>query len=152
RPSNRDGDRGVLYNSSLMIPTRNPKWPSLLIVMRHAESEANLRREYLEKANSQEIHLGLKERDADVRLTPRGREQARLTGRYLERYAPLDALYVSPYRRTRETADLAIAELPEPPRLVRMEERVREKEFGVLDGLTRHGIRQMYPEEAKRKE
>jgi broad specificity phosphatase PhoE len=135
-----------------MTVTRSPKWPTLLIVMRHAESEANLRREYLEKANSQEIHLGLKERDADVRLTPKGREQARLTGRHLDHYAPLDALYVSPYRRTRETADLAIGELREPPHLVRIEERVREKEFGILDGLTRHGIRAVHPEETKRKE
>ncbi len=128
------------------------KWPSLLAVMRHAESEANQRREYLEKASSQEVYLGLSMRDMDVPLTPLGREQARASGRYLDRYSPFDVLYVSPYTRTQQTADLVLEEVSLEPALRRVEERVREKEFGVLDGLTRHGVRVKHPEETRRKE
>ncbi len=134
------------------MTTHGSKWPSLLLVLRHAESEANQRREYLEKAESREVYLGLKVRDQDVPLTPLGREQARAAGRFLDRHSPIDALYVSPYARTRQTADLVIAELSRSPQLVRIEERIREKEFGILDELTRHGVRVLHPEEATRKE
>lgn len=133
-----------------MTAPRSPKWPACLIIMRHAESEANLRREYLEKQSSNEIHIGLGMRDADVPLTARGREQARLAGRYLNRHGPFDVLFVSPYRRTRDSADLVLAELEGRPRLL-IEERVREKEFGVLEGLTKHGMRVTFPEEVERR-
>ncbi len=134
-----------------MSPAGSSKWPSLLVVMRHAESEANLRRETLHKENSQETHVGLSVRDVDVELTGQGEEQARASGRYLnERFPPFDVLYVSPYRRTRRTADLLIEEMDRPPRRV-VEERLREKEFGVLEGLTRRGIERLFPEEHRRK-
>ena len=127
------------------------KWPSLLVVMRHAESEANLRRETLIKAKSKRTHVGLKVRDVDVRLTPRGRRQATETGRWLRRhFPPFDAVCVSPYTRTKQTADLVIKELKGEPRRV-VEERIREKEFGQLEGLTIHGIRKLDPQEAERK-
>ncbi len=119
--------------------------------MRHAESEANLRREYLEKQNSREIHIGLAMRDADVPLTAAGREQARLAGRFLNRLGPFDVLYASPYRRTRDTAGLVLEDLQQTPRLI-IEERIREKEFGVLEGLTKLGMRTKFPEEAERRE
>jgi broad specificity phosphatase PhoE len=119
--------------------------------MRHAESEANLRREYLKKVNSPETHVGLGVRDADVPLTPAGRTQARRAGRYLNRHGPFDVLYVSPYRRTRETAEEVLRELEAAPRLL-VEERVREKEFGVLEGLTRHGLAALHPGEKARRD
>jgi broad specificity phosphatase PhoE len=127
------------------------KWPSLLVVMRHAESEANLRRETLRKENSKETHVGLAVRDVDVELTENGERQGRATGRYLDdRFPPFDVVYVSPYRRTRRTADAAVSEMAKPPRRV-IEERLREKEFGILEGLTKHGIEQLHPEEHRRK-
>jgi broad specificity phosphatase PhoE len=118
--------------------------------MRHAESEANLRREYLEKQNSREVHLGLGVRDIDVPLTGTGREQARRAGRYLNRLGPFDVLFVSPYRRTRDTAGFVMEELQQAPRLI-VEERVREKEFGVLEGFTKLGMRATFPEEMDRR-
>jgi broad specificity phosphatase PhoE len=127
------------------------KWPSLLVVMRHAESEANLRRETLRKANSKETHVGLPVRDVDVELTDSGHRQGRATGRYLsDRFPPFDVVYVSPYRRTRQTADAVLSEMAAPPRKV-IEERLREKEFGILEGLTKHGIEELHPEEHRRK-
>ena len=126
------------------------KWPSLLAVMRHAESLATERRKHLEESRSQEIHLGLPMRDVDVPLTPEGRENARLTGRRLGDFGPFDVLYASPYRRTVETAEQVLGELRHRPLLVK-EERLREKEWGVLEGLTKQGIRARYPDEEARR-
>ena len=128
------------------------KWPSLLVVMRHAQSEANLHRERLDRADSPETHVHIATRDVDVPLTDEGRRQAGETGRDLSsQFGPFDAVYVSPYRRTRDTAELVVAALqPRPPCII--EERIREREFGVLEGLTRRGVRQLHPEEVERKQ
>jgi len=57
-------------------------------------------------------------------------------------------ILVSPYTRARMTAQ-SILELgvsdPEDVSL-HVDERLREKEFGILDRLTRHGIMQKFPE------
>jgi broad specificity phosphatase PhoE len=134
-----------------MAQSRVYKWPALLVVMRHAESEANYYRESLERSNSPLTHVEVGTRDVDVPLTPKGREQAREAGRFLSaHHAPFDAVYVSPYNRTRETADVAIEALdPRPARIV--EERVREKEFGILEGLTKTGLRTLHPQEHDRR-
>ena len=135
-----------------MNASRAPKWPSLLVVMRHAESEANERREFLNKINSTDTHLDLGKRDVDVKLTGRGHEQAGQTGRYLRaHYPPFDSVYVSPYCRTRQTSEQMLAEYPSLPAEVITEERLREKEFGVLEGLTKHGIVTLRPDEYERK-
>jgi len=48
-----------------------------------------------------------------VRLTARGVEQARVTGRYLAaNLGPFDACYVSPWLRTRHTFDHLFAAYP----------------------------------------
>jgi broad specificity phosphatase PhoE len=90
-------------------------------------------------------------RDVDVPLTDKGKEQAREAGRFLvSTGAPFDAVYVSPYHRTRETAGLTIEPMdPRPPLII--EERVREKEFGILEGLTRTGVRTLQAQEHERR-
>src|SRR5205814_10156982 len=54
----------------------------------------------------------------------------------------------SPYVRARQTAKLLMAAsgLDRSGLRLRIDERLREKEFGVIDRLTKHGIRQKYPE------
>jgi 2,3-bisphosphoglycerate-dependent phosphoglycerate mutase len=126
------------------------KWPTLLAVMRHAESLATERRRHLEESRSQEIHLGLPMRDVDVPLTSEGREHARSTGSGLNDLGPFDVVYVSPYRRTVETAEEVLTALRSRPPLVK-EERLREKEWGILEGLTRHGISTRHPDEEARR-
>jgi broad specificity phosphatase PhoE len=135
-----------------MIPSGVYKWPALLVVMRHAESEANYHRQYLEKISSPATHLEISTRDVDVPLTAEGRRQAREAGLYLKASTvpPFDAVYVSPYRRTRETADFVLEGFATHPRPV-IEERIREKEFGILEGLTKTGVRTLHPEELARK-
>jgi Histidine phosphatase superfamily (branch 1) len=60
-------------------------------------------------------------------------------------------VYVSPYRRTQQTAELICAELSPRPRPA-LEERIREKEFGIFEGLTKHGSQARHPEEWARRE
>ncbi len=118
--------------------------------MRHAESLATERRRHLEESHSQEMHLGLPMRDVDVPLTEEGRLQSRSTGQRLDGLGPFDVLYVSPYRRTVMTAEEVLSGLGHRPPLVK-EERLREKEWGILEGLTKHGVRTRHPEEAARR-
>ena len=126
------------------------KWPILLAVMRHAESLATERRKHLEETRTEETLLGLPMRDVDVPLTPEGLEHARSTGLRLNEFGPFDVLYASPYRRTVETAEEVLSMLRPRPPLVK-EERLREKEWGILEGLTKHGIRTRHPDEEARR-
>jgi len=113
--------------------------------MRHATTELNLKRLY----QDDEVFVN-ETRDADARLTDAGREEARKTGRYLNQYGSFDVLYVSPYVRTRDTAGIVLEELESKPPLV-LEERVREKEFGVLEGMSRGARKKFQPEEMDRR-
>jgi broad specificity phosphatase PhoE len=132
-------------------PSGTYKWPARLVVMRHAQSEANFHREYLERAASRETHVTLAHRDADVPLTEEGRRQAQAAGRYLrDTYGVFDAAYISPYRRTRSTGALAIEALEPVPQGV-SEERLRERDFGVIESLTRHGFMTLFPQEWERR-
>ena len=133
-----------------MAEVSTTRWPFRLAVMRHAESLATERRKHLEQVHSDDVHLGLEMRDVDVPLTTEGRENARRTGLHLDAWEPFDVLYVSPYKRTLETAAEVMAGLRNRPLLVK-EERLREKEWGVVEGLTRRGIREKYPEEDERR-
>jgi broad specificity phosphatase PhoE len=128
--------------------------PAALWLVRHGESEGNLLRE---EAYRESLHeIALTTRDADSPLSPRGEEQARAFGRWLaaqpENLRPT-AVLASPYLRARETARLALEAAGEPLRglEVDVDERLRDREMGLLDGLTWRGIVAKYPEEAERK-
>jgi broad specificity phosphatase PhoE len=96
--------------------------------------------------------LDLHDRDADVELSPVGQDQAAAVGRWLgeacEEWHPTVVL-TSPYRRAAETARLAMAHAGLP--LV-VDERLRERDLGIFDGLTGRGIRARFPEEAARRD
>ncbi|MGN6743569.1 MAG: histidine phosphatase family protein, partial [Amnibacterium sp.] len=89
-------------------------------------------------------------RDADVELSDRGRGQAEDLGRRLAAEPEVDALWVSPYRRARATAELALdtAGWVLPPRI---DPRLRDRELGILDALTSHGVRELHPDEDARR-
>jgi broad specificity phosphatase PhoE len=124
-------------------------WPSTLTLIRHGESIGNVARERAESSGLPVIDIA--QRDMDVPLSPRGREQATALGRWLgelpRRERPTVAL-ASPYVRARETAELALegAALPLP---IVLDERLREREFGVLDRLTKSGILARHPDQAE---
>ena len=76
----------------------------------------------------------------DVPLSPLGETQARHLG---ERFAAPDVVICSPYLRAVQTAGLALPDVP-----LILDERLREREFGILDRLTKFGIEARYPEQA----
>lgn len=125
--------------------------PSELLLVRHGESRGNVARERAEAAGAEVIDID--QRDADVALSALGREQARAFGRWL---AELPAerrpqsLWCSPYVRARETAEEALREAKmELPQ--RVDERLRDRELGMLDLLTAEGRRLRFPEEEQRR-
>jgi broad specificity phosphatase PhoE len=113
-------------------------------VLRHGESTGNVAREVAEAAGADVIDIA--ERDADVPLTGLGRDQAAAAGELLAGHPP-DVVVTSTYRRAWDTARLAapsgVAIVPD--------ERLRDRELGVLDLLTSHGVRERWPDEARRK-
>lgn len=126
--------------------------PARLVLVRHGESTGNLADRAARSAGA--ARLELDERDADVPLSETGLEQARALGRHLADLpgtATPTAVASSPYRRGADTARTALeaAGLRLP---VLHDERLRERELGVFDGLTGSGIRAEYPQEAARRQ
>lgn len=122
--------------------------PESLWVIRHGESAGNVAHDHAHAAG--EAIIPLADRDADVDLSDQGIAQAQALGNGLRLLAGADAIIVtSPYRRARHTADILAAQLA-TSRPVIIDERLRERELGVLDGLTRLGVERDFPDQAKR--
>jgi probable phosphoglycerate mutase len=136
-----------------MLPRTGPDapWPASRWVVRHGESAGNVARDTAEAEGLE--RLDLSSRDVDVPLSDVGRRQAEALGRWIAEQPADDqptVVWTSPYVRAQETADCALkAAGLELPRVV--DERLREREFGVLDGLTRRGITAQFPEESERR-
>jgi broad specificity phosphatase PhoE len=123
-----------------------------LTLIRHGESTANVAREEAEAENAEVI--AVQARDADVPLSALGEAQARAVGRRLAA-GPAESpaaqyWFASPYVRARRTGELARAEGQGPTQLI-VDERLRDKELGVLDTLTLHGVRTRFPQEWDRR-
>lgn len=121
-----------------------------LILVRHGESLGNEAASLAESTGSHVVDIPT--RDADTPLSPTGAQQATavgaaLTGLGLDATA---AVWSSTYVRARTTAELAIAAagLDAVPRL---DERLRDRELGILDRLTSAGVHARFPDEAARK-
>jgi broad specificity phosphatase PhoE len=124
-------------------------WPASLTLVRHGESIGNVARVAAESAGHHLIDIA--ERDMDVPLSPRGEEQAAAVGRWLRtlpRTARPQVALSSPYRRACHTAEIALASGGLRIRVV-LDERLREREFGVLDRLTKSGIIERFPDQAE---
>jgi 2,3-bisphosphoglycerate-dependent phosphoglycerate mutase len=114
-------------------------------VVRHGESEGNVTAAAAERSGAEVIEIP--ERDADVPLSGTGREQARGVAHFLADRRPT-VVYVSPYLRARQTAGLALDGLDLTPTV---DERLRDRELGVLDLLTGAGVRARHPGEDERR-
>ena len=122
-------------------------WPSELYVIRHAESAGNVARAQALAAGASVIEIAAT-RDCDVPLSKLGERQAAALGRWCARHLePIDVVVTSPYFRARETAAIALREAGWRSVPVEIDERLREKEFGSLDRLTRAGIEAKFPEQ-----
>lgn len=125
------------------------KWMDHLVLVRHGESQRNVGKDQALARGEFEYGGGV--RDMDVTLTALGQKQCEATGRYLGEKFRFGRIFVSPYMRTVQTAEIIMKHVKGSPRLI-IEDRIREKEFGILDGLTKAGINKNYPEEWKRRE
>jgi broad specificity phosphatase PhoE len=133
---------------------KEQKWPNELLIIRHGQSERNVLKAAA-KREGKTINYSDGVRDQDAALTYTGSQQAEAVGKELaHRYPlssnPLHSMVVSPYLRTRQTAQRIQYGLGYPVKSI-IEERIREIEFGILDGLTAEGIKAKYPEEVERR-
>jgi probable phosphoglycerate mutase len=120
-------------------------YPSSLTLIRHAQSAGNVANDAALAAGHLELDLAL--RDMDVPLSDLGETQAQHLGQWFGDHPKPAVVLCSPYRRAVDTATIALAAAGiEPP--VRFDERLREREFGVLDRLTKAGIESRFPEQA----
>lgn len=134
-----------------MSPAHRTPATRELVLIRHGESTANVAREEAEAAHAEVINVSA--RDADVPLSELGRAQAAAVGRWLAGYrADGDDLRVwaSPYARARTTAELAMRVAGDDAAL-RVDERLRDRELGILDTLTMHGVQARFPQEWERR-
>jgi broad specificity phosphatase PhoE len=154
------------------------KWPLELLIVRHGQSEANVRKQLAAEARDRGETLEsawafTHQRDMDTELTLIGNQQTFSLGQYLggkyptndvyranlksgpayphTRYGMIETILMSPYVRTRQSTENIVRGLGYRPNIV-VEERIREIEFGLMDGLNREGVRLKYPDEAARRD
>jgi broad specificity phosphatase PhoE len=137
-------ERGIAMPDAL-----EQKWPQNLWIIRHGQSAGNVARDAAEAAGLALIDIA--DRDVDVPLSELGERQARAVGEWfgaLPAAQKPNIILVSPYVRARMTAQCILELGVENPDEVSfyVDERLREKEFGILDRLTRYGIEQKFPE------
>lgn len=132
---------------SRMLDAR--RGPNQVVLVRHGESCGNLADADARERGAERLDLSA--RDADVELSENGRRQADAVCAWLgaEGSRRPDVVLSSPYRRAAETAERAVAGLDLE---IVFDERLRERDLGLFDGLTGSGIRAAYPEEAERRE
>jgi broad specificity phosphatase PhoE len=133
-----------------MAKTRQ-NWPARLWLVRHGQSQGNVARDAADEAGAHEIDIDL--RDVDVPLSELGVKQAEAAGRWfaaLPRDERPEIILSSPYVRAKQTAEIICREgaLAGGPARTIVDERLREREFGIFDRLTTAGIRHKFPEEA----
>ena len=122
-----------------------------LMLVRHGESLGNVSATRASEHGEQRIDVPA--RDADVGLSSTGRDQAEALGVRLAAEAGtagVDSVWVSPFARARQTAEVALATAGIDVPMV-IDERLRDRDLGVLDALTGVGVEALYPEEATRR-
>jgi 2,3-bisphosphoglycerate-dependent phosphoglycerate mutase len=126
--------------------------PERLWLMRHGESAGNVARDAAYAAR--QVWIDIAERDADVTLSALGERQAAATGQWFGRLPENErptVVLTSPYVRAHQTAQIVAqnAGLNLDDVTFVVDERLREREFGILDRLTKLGIEKTYPDQAE---
>lgn len=123
------------------------KWPATIWLVRHGQSAGNVARDVAEAAGHPLIDIAT--RDVDTPLSALGEEQSHALGTWfgaLPRDQQPNVVLTSPYARAVATARIICNTglAGSRPTLIG-DERLREKEFGILDRMTRFGIAETYP-------
>lgn len=124
------------------------RWPEHLWIVRHGQSAGNVARDEAYEAGLASIDIA--ERDMDVPLSALGVRQSMALGKWFAAMAEgarPTAILVSPYLRAKQTAAFIRqwGAIGADVKTV-VDERLREKEFGVLDRLTRTGVLEKFPD------
>jgi broad specificity phosphatase PhoE len=126
------------------------KWPSYLVLVRHGQSLYNEERELVNRGVLKTYLKSKELRDVDIPLSAKGRKQAQTTANFLKKnYNNFDLIFASPAERAYRTAKLISRKFPKSRFIV--EERIREREFGITDGLTKKEIMDLFPYEYERR-
>ena len=124
---------------------------SELVLVRHGESMGNAAAAAAHAAAADVIEVG--QRDADVPLSPVGVEQAQALGlgfKILLADLRPTVVWSSPYVRAQQTAQIALESAGQTLPIA-IDERLRDRELGILDLLTTQGVAARYPIEAERR-
>lgn len=128
------------------------RWPDMLWVVRHGQSAGNVARDAAELARHHTIDIAW--RDIDVPLSELGEQQSAALGEWFGQ-APVheqpQVILCSPYVRAVQTARLVAQHSRLEHATLRLDERLREKEFGILDRLTKWGIEQHHAQLAEQR-
>lgn len=125
--------------------------PKSVWLVRHGESTANVARHRAETENLPTIDFA--EREMDVPLSPLGVEQSIALGKeFLARAEKPSIVFSSPFTRTAETARLIVETGDFVNAEIVFDERLRERELGIFDRLTRSGAMGKYAEECAKRE
>lgn len=123
-----------------------------LWLLRHGQSLGNVAND---AARERPVdRLDIADRDMDVPLSELGIEQATAFGTWLRDEPPAtrpEVAVSSPYVRAMETARHVVEAAALDIEII-PDERLREREFGIVDLLTHQGIVAAYPVEADRRE
>lgn len=104
--------------------------PARILLVRHGEAEQNVEDRVMSGDKAESMHL-----------TERGREMAATTAKKLGK-EKVAAIYASPLTRTHETAEIIAGALELP---IIKDKRLREIEFGVMNGKTEIEFHEMFP-------
>lgn len=114
-----------------------------IYLIRHGESQLNAK-----EAGSQHIP------DHALSLTDAGRQQAKEAGEALRKILALQSInrnelrmWVSPYNRTRQTAEIINREINLAENQIREDDMLIEINFGLFDGLSKTEQKAKFPEE-----
>jgi len=126
--------------------------PAAVWLLRHGQSQGNVIRD---AARGKRVDvLDIADRDMDVPLSELGERQADAFGKWLatqpEDNRP-DVVLASPYVRAVDTAGHVLAAAGLDMK-VHQDERLRERELGILDLLTHEGVKARFPDEFLRRQ
>jgi broad specificity phosphatase PhoE len=122
-------------------------FPQTIWLVRHGESLGNIARRKAEAENAKTITSPY--REPDVELSPLGVEQSEALGRWFAASGKTPTiLFSSPYTRTVQTTNsmLSATGIYHQDIRIKYDERLRERELGVFDRLTKIGALEKFPD------
>lgn len=111
-------------------------WPKRVVLVRHGESEGNVRSPNDTSFDNKANH--------EFALTKKGAQQAQLTGKYVQaKYGKFDSYFCSTFRRTQETLSFLYPEV-----VPVIDSRLNELWRGVWHTMPKKKVLALYPEES----